>query len=148
MKEKPFLYKLFRTVLIICSIIVIALVVFYGARFLTEAPMYRMFEGISIYAIINIGLLFLTVIFFIIAWFYPTTGGIISLFPIIGYVVLASIEKGEYTASAMNYILLVIALLFIVQGLVKKYLEIDKLKDILGPTVDKYEGPDLTNLNL
>lgn len=148
MKEKPFSYKLFRSIIIVCSVIVIVLVAFYAARFLMETPMYRMFDGISVYSIINIGLMLLTVIFFIIAWFMPTTGGILSLFPIIAYVVLASIDKGEYTANAMNYILLAIGILFIIQGLVKKYLEIDRLKDILGPTVERYEGPDLTNLNL
>lgn len=148
MKEKPFLYKLFRSILVVCSIMVIALVTFFAVRFLLETPMYRMFEGISIYSRINFGLIFVTVICFIIAWSHPTTGGIMSIFPTVGYVVMASIENGQYTANAMNYILLVLGVLFIVQGLVKKHLEIDRLKDILGPTVEKYEGPDLTNLNL
>jgi hypothetical protein len=113
-----------------------------------ETPFYRMFDGISVGQIIMMALVLVAVICFFIAWKNAFAGGIAVLFPVLGYTLIDSIEKGGYSAGAFNYIIFGMALLFIIQGIVKKHLEHDRMEDIMGPKVDKNEGPDLTNLHL
>ncbi len=146
--DKPFIYKIFRVTLIVASAVVILLVAIFAAKFLLETPMYRMFDGISVLDVLNMVMVLFAIICNIVAWFHAIGGGIVSLIPIGVYTLVESVQMGIYTASAMNYIMLGLSLLFIVQGLVKRHLEIDRMDIILGPRVSKHEGPDLTNLNL
>ena len=147
-REKPFLYKLFTALLRIASGMLILLVIFFTVRFLMETPFYRMFDGISVAQIIMMALVLVAVICFFIAWKNSFAGGIAVLFPVIGYTLIDSIEKGVYSAGAFNYIIIGMALLFIVQGIIKKHIEHDRMEDIMGPKIDTNEGPDLTNLHL
>ena len=147
-RDKPFYYKFFCAVLRIASGVVILLVIYFAARFLLEIPMYRMFDGISLAQIIMMALILVAVVCFFIAWKNAFSGGIATLFPIIAYTFIESFENGAYTAQAMNYIMLALALLFVVQGALKKHLEYDRVEDIMGPKIDKNKGPDLTNLHL
>jgi hypothetical protein len=147
-RDKPFYYKFFCSVLRIASGIVILLVIFFASRFLMETPMYRMFDGISVAQIIMMALALVAVICFFIAWKNAFSGGIAAMFPIIAYTLIDSIEKGAYSAQAINYIMMSLAVLFILQGILKKSLEHDRVEDIMGPRIDKNEGPDLTNLHL
>ena len=147
-RDKPFYYKFFSAVLRIASGMLILLVIFFAVRFLMETPMYRMFDGISTGQIIMMALVLVAVVCLFIAWKNALSGGIATLFPIIAYTLIESLENGAYTAGAMNYIMLGMAILFIGQGLLKKHLEYDSMEDILGPKIDKNEGPDLTNLHL
>jgi small-conductance mechanosensitive channel len=147
-REKPFLYKLFTALLRITSGMVILLVIFFAVRFLMETPFYRMFDGISVAQIVMMALVLVAVICFFVAWRNAFAGGIATIFPVIGYTLIDSIEQGVFSAGAINYIMFSISLLFIIQGLVKKHIEHDRMEEIMGPKIDKNDGPDLTNLHL
>ena len=147
-QDKPFLYKLFRAMLITASAVVILIVAIFAAKFLLETPMYRMFDGISISDIVLMLMILSVIICYVIAWFHAIGAGIASLIPIVAYTVIESMAMGVYTASVINYIMLGLGLLFIIQGLIKKHLEVDRMDIILRSTIKKHDGPDLTNLNL
>jgi len=146
--DKPFSYKILSVTLKIASAMVILLVIFFTIRFLLETPLYRVFDDISVAQIIMMALALVAVVCFFIAWKNAFAGGIATLFPIIAYTFIDSVEKGAFAAGAINYIVIGIAFLFIVQGLIKKRIEHDRMEDIMGPRIDKNEGPDLTNLHL
>ncbi len=147
-REKPFSYKLFTSLLRIASGMVIALVVFFAVRFFSETPLYRMFDGISIAQIIMMALVLVAMVCFFVSWKNAFAGGIATLFPIVAYTLIESLENGAYTAGAMNYIMLGIAAMFIIQGLLKKHIEYDRMEDIMGPRIKKEEGPNLMDLHL
>ena len=147
-REKPFYYKLMSALLRTASAMVIALVVFFAINFLIETPLYRVFDGISATQIILMALVLVAVICFFVAWGNSFAGGIAAMFPIIAYTLIDSLEKGQYSAGAINYIMAAIAMLFIIQGILKKHIEYDRMDEIMGPRIDKDDGPNLMNLNL
>jgi Sec-independent protein secretion pathway component TatC len=147
-RDKPFYYKLLSTLLRIASGVVIILVAFFAIRFFMETPFYRMFDGISISQIIRMALVLVVVICLLVALRKSLAGGIATSVPIIAYTVLESIEYGTYTAGAINYIMLGIAVMYIIMGILKRHLEHDRMEDIMGPKIEKNEGPDLMDLHL
>lgn len=147
-REKPFYYKMLSAMLRVSSGLVIALVIIFAIRFLVEIPLYRMFDGISIAQIVMMALVLIAVICFFTAWKNALSGGIATLFPIIAYTVIESLENKAFTASAINYIMLGIAIMFIVQGVLKKQIEYDKMESIMGPRIEKDDGPNLMDLHL
>ena len=134
--------------MIAASLVVILLVVVFAAKFLLETPFYRMFDGITFLDISKMLMVVFAIICYIVAWFHAVGAGIVSFLPIATYTAIESIQIGAYTATAINYIMLGLSILFIAQGLIKKHLETDRLDIIFGPSIDDHEGPDLTNLNL
>ena len=147
-REKPFYYKFLSAMLRLVSGMIILLVIFFAVRFLMEIPFYRMFDGISIAQIILMALVLITVICFLVAWKNAFAGGIATVFPIIAYTLIESLENKAYTAGAINYIMLGIAAMFIIQGVLKKRIEYDRMEDIMGPKIEKNDGPNLMDLHL
>lgn len=147
-REKPFYYKLLSTMLRIASGMFILLALFFAIKFLVEIPLYRMFDGISTGQILMMVLVIIAVICFFVAWKNAFAGGIATLFPIVAYTVIESLENKVYTAGAINYIMLGIAIMFIIQGIIKKHIEYDKMEEIMGPRIVKDDGPNLMDLHL
>ncbi len=147
-RDKPFAYKLISALLRIAGGIIILLVVFFAARFLSGTPFYRMFDGISVSEIIRMGLVIVAVLCLFISFWKALAGGIATIIPVVIYTILESIEKGAYTAGAINYILLGIAVMYVIMGIVKIHVEHDKMEDIMGPRVEKNDGPNLMDLHL
>ncbi|MCK5130222.1 MAG: hypothetical protein KAQ68_10235, partial [Clostridiales bacterium] len=119
-REKPILYRFFRWMLIIASGVIIILVIAFVMRFVLNTPFYRMFDDVPVLTIITMALMIPIIICLMIAWLHAIGGGIASLVFVIGYTVIESIQNGMYTATAINYIMVAISILFIIQGIIKK----------------------------
>ncbi len=147
-RDKPFPYKLISALLRVAGGIVIVIVVLFAARFFSETPLYRMFDGISVSEIIRMGLIIISVPCLVVSFWKALGGGIATLIPVTIYTILESIENSMFTAGVINYILFGIALMYIIMGIVKIRLEHDRMEDIMGPRIEKNDGPNLMDLHL
>jgi hypothetical protein len=146
--DKPFFYKLLSGLLRGAGAIVVILVIIFAVRFFSGTPFYRLFDGISTSAIVRMGIILVVVLTLFISFWKTLGGGIATFILITVYTALESFEMHAYTAGAINYIVLGISLMYIIMGILKRYLEHDRMEDIMGPRIEKNEGPDLMDLHL
>lgn len=147
-KEMPLLYRILRAAAITLSAVLAALFVGYAAWFAFSGPIDTLLDDITPQGIFQIVMIIVAIIAFFAAWYRPLNSSIIAILAVVGYIVIRSVTHGTLVLEALEMILLAIALLFLAQGLYKRWLENDGMEEILGPTVDPYDGPDISGLRL
>ncbi len=147
-KEMPLLYRILRIAAITISVITAGLFVGYAAWFVFSGPFETLLEDITLENVLMVALIATAIIAFIAAWYHPLNASIIAILAVVGYIVIHSVIEGAFLFQGLEIILLATALLFFGQGLYKRWLENDGMDEIIGPDVDRHEGPDISGLRL
>lgn len=147
-KEMPAVYRVLRIVAIVLSVLIAILFVLYAAWFVFSGPVETLMDDLAAEDIFMVALIATAIVSYMCAWYHPLSASIIAILAVVGYIVIHSVIEKTLVLQGFEIILLATALLFFGLGLYKRWFENDGMEEILGPSVEQHDGPDINGLKL
>lgn len=148
MRRKPLYYKIMKVFIYILSAITVLIYIILAVMYVTSGPMQTLADDITFEFLFKFIILAIGLLFMLFAWKYHITCALISAIFIVGYITVNSLDKGMFSMGFMEVALLILCLLFVAFGFLKRWLEDDGHDKILGPDIEKNDGPDITKFTL
>lgn len=148
MRRKPLYYKIMKAFLYILSGITVLIYIILAVMYVTSGPMQTLADDITFEFLYKFIILAIGLLFMLFAWKYHIVCALMSAVFIVGYIIVNSLDNGTFAMGFMEIVLLILCLLFVGFGFLKRWLENDGHDKIIGPDIEKHDGPDITKFKL